>query len=69
MYSDRSSTDTSVQGGCSTNYSLASIANHHNCNDDSQLQMMAIARDSSQSTSSGICSDPYTHNTAPSCSW
>jgi hypothetical protein len=54
--------------GCQTPYAWNSGPGHHNCNDDSAIQVRAIYYDSSQNRTSGICGAAGARYTAPYCS-
>ncbi len=67
FYAEPSTTTDSVKGGCSTPYYLIGATGHHNCNDDSTIQVAAIEYDRSQDTTGGTCGDWYGHAWAPGC--
>jgi hypothetical protein len=53
--------------GCSTPYAWNSGPGHHNCNDDSELQVKAIKADKLISTTASSCSAAGAHYWAPGC--
>ena len=53
--------------GCSTPYAWNSSPGHHNCNDDSELQVKAIKSDKLISTTASSCGAAGAHYWAPGC--
>lgn len=67
-YSGRSNY-TPTGSNCATPYSVFSKSGHHNCNDDSTLQLKNVRYNRYFNPRGGLCDNGGSHFTAPSCSY